>query len=286
MTTIAPKLLFQNAIRELEGIYGDRESQSIIFMLMAHLYQYSRMDVLMDKPLDNFNQLQWDIAIQKLKQQVPIQYVIGAAWFLDREFMVNAAVLIPRLETEELVNLIIQDHDKNQAINILDLGTGSGCIAISLKLAFPNAKVYALDISSEAVQVAKQNAKILGAEIHFIQGDMRNITEKLPLFDVIVSNPPYVTAAEKSLMNVNVLEHEPHVALFVEDNHPLEFYEAIGVFGQKQMKATSKIYLEINEHFGQETKSMLYDLGYENIELIKDIHEKDRMVKASFSVEC
>jgi release factor glutamine methyltransferase len=284
MTTIAPKLLFQNAIRELEGIYGDRESQSIIFMLMAHLYQYSRMDVLMDKPLDNFNQLQWDIAIQKLKLQVPIQYVIGAAWFLDREFMVNAAVLIPRLETEELVNLIIQDHDKNQAINILDLGTGSGCIAISLKLAFPNAIVYALDISGEALQVAKQNAKNLGAEILFIQDDMRNITEELPLFDVIVSNPPYVTAAEKSLMNVNVLEHEPHVALFVEDNHPLEFYEAIAIFGQKKMKSTSKIYLEINEHFGPETKSMLYDLGYENIELSKDIHEKDRMVKASFSV--
>ena len=286
MTTIAPKLLFQNAIRELEGIYGDRESQSIIFMLMAHLYQYSRMDVLIDNPLDNFNQQHWDIAIQKLKQQVPIQYVIGAAWFLDREFKVNAAVLIPRLETEELVNLIIQDHDKNQAINILDLGTGSGCIAISLKLAFPNAKVYALDISGEALQVAKQNAKNLGAEILFIQDDMRNITEELPLFDVIVSNPPYVTVAEKRLMNVNVLEHEPHVALFVEDNHPLEFYESIAVFGQKQMKATSKIYLEINEHFGQETKSMLYDLGYENIELIKDIHEKDRMVKASFSVEC
>ena len=189
MTTIAPKLLFQNAIRELEGIYGDRESQSIIFMLMAHLYQYSRMDVLIDNPLDNFNQQHWDIAIQKLKQQVPIQYVIGAAWFLDREFKVNAAVLIPRLETEELVNLIIQDHDKNQAINILDLGTGSGCIAISLKLAFPNAKVYALDISGEALQVAQQNAKNLGAEILFIQDDMRNITEELPLFDVIVSNP-------------------------------------------------------------------------------------------------
>jgi release factor glutamine methyltransferase len=280
METIGAKSVFNNALQAISGVYEERECQSVIFMLFAQRFQFSRMDVLMDKPILNFNQEDWAHAITRIKQHEPIQYILGIAWFLDRAFDVNANVLIPRVETEELVNLILRHTSKEKPLNIIDLGTGSGCIAISLKLALPHATVYALDVDEGALAVAKQNAQKMGAEIVFIHDDMRAITSQLPLLDIVVSNPPYVKEAEKKAMQNNVLDFEPHLALFVNDDNPLEFYKAIAQFGNQYLVDNAALYLEINAFLGAETKAMLQDFGYHHVEVLKDIYEKDRMVLA------
>ena len=280
METIGAKSVFHNTLQAISGVYEERECQSILFMLFAQKYQCSRMDVLMDKPIPHFNHDDWNQAIARIKQHEPIQYIMGIAWFLDRAFDVNAAVLIPRIETEELVNLILLNSSKEKPLNIIDLGTGSGCIAISLKLALPHATVYALDVDAEALAVAKQNAQKLGADIVFIHDDMRAIKTQLPLFDVVVSNPPYVRNVEKSDMQHNVLDFEPHLALFVDDEHPLAFYEAIAQFGNTYLTDNASLYLEINTFLGAETKAMLHGFGYQNVEVLKDIYDKDRMIIA------
>ena len=276
------KTLFQNAVNELLGVYPDREAQSIIFILFENFYGLRRIDVMMDKAIADFDQVKYNQAIERLKKAEPIQYVLENAWFLDRQFYVNSSVLIPRNETEELVQMIISNHKNDSSLNIIDLGTGSGCIAISLKLALPNANVYALDISKEALEIAKKNAQNLGVEINFLNADMRVEISDLPTFDIVVSNPPYVTMSEKKVMNTNVLAYEPHLALFVEDTHPLEFYEAIADFGESRLNPQGKLYLEINEHLGPETATMLQQKGYSNVEIIQDIHSKNRMISASF----
>ena len=276
------KTLFQNAVNELLGVYPDREAQSIIFILFENFYGLRRIDVMMDKAIADFEEAKYNQAIERLKKAEPIQYVLENAWFLDRQFYVNSSVLIPRNETEELVQMIISNHKNDSSLNIIDLGTGSGCIAISLKLALPQANVYSLDISVDAINVAKKNAQNLGAEINFLNADMRAYISELPAIDIVVSNPPYVTMSEKKVMNTNVLAYEPHLALFVEDAHPLEFYEAIADFGKSKLNLQGKVYLEINEHLGPETAKMLQQKGYSNVEIIQDIHSKNRMIKADY----
>ena len=278
---ISSKQLFQDSVHDLEGVYENRECQSLIFLLMESVFQLSRFEIITDKEITNFNQVEWTIAIGKLQKQIPVQYVTQTAWFLDRPFFVTNSVLIPRNETEELVNLIIKNHSSQKEFNILDLGTGSGCIAISLKLAFPHANVYALDISEDALKVAKKNADKFQADVTFINADMRAINLELPQFDVIVSNPPYVKMEEKKTMKTNVLANEPHLALFVENDFPLEFYESIADLGNKILKSNAYLYLEINESLGNETATMLVEKGYKNIEIIKDIFDKDRMIMAN-----
>lgn len=276
------KILFQSAVNELLEVYPDRESQSIIFILIENFYGLRRIDVMMDKAIADFDEVKYNQAIERLKKAEPIQYVLENAWFLDRQFYVNSSVLIPRNETEELVQMIISNHKNDSSLNIIDLGTGSGCIAISLKLALSQATVYALDISKEALEVAQKNAQNLGAEINFLNADMRTKIPDLPAFDIIVSNPPYITMSEKKVMNTNVLAYEPHLALFVEDSNPLEFYEAIADFGKSNLNPQGKVYLEINEHLGHETATMLQQKGYSQVEIIQDIHSKNRMIKADY----
>lgn len=276
------KTLFQNAVNELLGVYPDREAQSIIFIMFENFYGLRRIDVMMDKAIADFDEVKYNQAIERLKKAEPIQYVLENAWFLDRQFYVNSSVLIPRNETEELVQMIISNHKNDSSLNIIDLGTGSGCIAISLKLALSQATVYALDISKEALEIAKKNAQNLGAEINFLNADMRTEISNLPAFNIIVSNPPYVTMSEKKVMNTNVLAYEPHLALFVEDSNPLEFYEAIADFGKSNLNPQGQVYLEINEHLGPETATMLQQKGYSNVEIIQDIHSKNRMIKADY----
>jgi release factor glutamine methyltransferase len=224
--------------------------------------------------------LKYSFAVKALKQHKPIQYVLGKADFYGLKFKVNENVLIPRPETEELVALIINEN-KAANLSILDIGTGSGCIAISLAKHIVGSKVSAIDISEKALEIAKQNAKFNQVEIEFIQQDILNPAEHFQQFDIIVSNPPYVRDLEKQEMTSNVLDFEPHLALFVSDENPLVFYNAIADFAKTHLTPSGKLYFEINEYLGEETKKLLTDKGFKNVELIKDLNGKNRILRAS-----
>jgi len=222
-------------------------------------------------------------ALELLKQQKPIQYIIGETEFYGLPFKVNESVLIPRPETEELVEWVLKHADSNESINILDIGTGSGCIAISLAKNLPNAKVYALDVSAKALKTAKKNADLNEVNVEFIEVDiLKNGDGVLGAdvkFDIIVSNPPYVREQEKDMMKPNVLENEPHLALFVKDENPLLFYEAITKYASKNLARVGQLFFEINEYLGSDMITLLQDNNFRNIESKQDIFKKDRMIK-------
>jgi len=190
--------------------------------------------------------------------------------------------LIPRPETEELVDWIVKDSKNSSSIRIIDIGTGSGCIAISLAKNLPNAEVFAIDISPEALKIAKHNAKINSVKVHFIETDILNTTTLSNTFDVIVSNPPYVRELEKEQMQQNVLANEPHIALFVKNENPLLFYNKISDLAKTHLLKNGDLYFEINQYLGIETKALLKSKGFKNIELKKDIYAVNRMIKASY----
>ncbi len=225
--------------------------------------------------------LQFRAAIQKLQNHEPVQYIIGEAHFYGLIFKVDSNVLIPRPETEELVHLIIKNH-QNKPMKILDIGTGSGCIPVSLKKHLPLAVLSALDISGGALEVAKANAGINEVDVTFFQDDALNLdTDKHQLYDVIVSNPPYVALSGKAQMGENVINHEPHLALFVPDEHPLLFYDKISDFALTNLKKTGSLYLEINQTLGEDTASLLENKGF-RAEIIKDINNNERIISAQF----
>jgi len=222
--------------------------------------------------------------MKELINKKPIQYIIGKSWFNGREYIVNPNVLIPRPETEELCNIIYLDSSKHRynEMTILDIGTGSGCIAIDLKLKFPYAGVMAVDISPMALTVAIQNAKLHSAEITFLE---LNILEpdkwkQLASYDIIVSNPPYVLEGEKGKIETKVTGYEPSTALFVPDVDPLRYSKAIMRFATKHLKRSGKLYVEINERFGEETAELIKNSGFEKVEIVKDFFGKERFVKA------
>jgi release factor glutamine methyltransferase len=279
-------MTFQEAqtqfIQDLEVIYDHRESEQITQLVLEKLTGWDRIkfslfknDVLSDNQMTILDK--WR---RELLQNRPVQYVIGEAWFVHYAFYVNENVLIPRPETEELVDWVYNDY-KEQQVSILDIGTGSGCIAISLKKLLPKDNVFGLDISDNALNVAKKNASDLDADVQFLQ---RNILESNVLengkWDIIVSNPPYIRPSEQLEMRGNVLDFEPHLALFIEENDPLLFYRTIAELGTKHLHKNGALYFEINESFGQDVVSLLQDLGYTNVELKKDLQGKDRMTKA------
>jgi release factor glutamine methyltransferase len=229
--------------------------------------------------------LKFNFAVKQLKQQRPVQYILGKADFYKLQFVVNEQVLIPRPETEELVDLIIRELKQTNAPDILDIGTGSGCIAITLKKNLPAATVAALDVSEGALKVAMQNAVSNQVAVSFFQQDILK-TNTLPeavfrQFDCIVSNPPYICISEKKEMDKNVLEHEPHLALFVPDEDPLLFYKAIADFALNHLKPKGKLYFEINAAYGLETKQMLEKKGFKNVILISDLNNKNRILQGS-----
>ena len=237
-----------------------------------------------DKTVSESDLLKFHFAVKDLKRGRPIQYVIGKSWFYGMEFIVTNDVLIPRPETEELVKLVIDDAKKHpESFSILDIGTGSGCIAVALKRKLPRCHVYALDISDEALKVAKQNAEKNNCEIHFMEGDILDSSclAKIPACSVIVSNPPYVKKSEMNSMHRNVVEYEPHTALFVSDENALVFYRAIAQAGKEKLKSGGTVYVEINETLGLETAILFQKEGYADVQLIKDMQGKDRMIKAS-----
>ena len=274
------KDLFYN---ELHSIYPNTEILSFFNILMEEVLGLNRIEIAfnLNKSIDQKSVTVLQNALKQLKTQVPIQYIIGSTTFCDLKFKVSNDVLIPRPETEELVQWIIDDFKNQKPIKILDIGTGSGCIAISLAKFLPNAELYAMDISEKAIEMAKQNAKLNNVDINFIQADILALQQLNQSFDCIVSNPPYVQNQEKNQMEKNVLDFEPHQALFVPDNNPLIFYNAIAAFAQNHMNKNSSLYFEINRLFGAKIIEMLQNKGFNQVILKQDFYNADRMIKAT-----
>lgn len=259
---------------ELVDLYDISEAKAIIALYLEAI------NIDINAPAISINQDIYSDALIQLKAGKPVQQIIGQAYFWDRFYKVNEHTLIPRPETEELMYWIKQMQFKNIR-NIIDIGTGSGCIACTLKLFFPEANVYALDISADALAIAQTNASNNNLNIHFIKGDILSDSfAALPQFDLIVSNPPYITSEEKAAMHTNVLEHEPHTALFVTNNDALQFYKAIALFSEKYLVENGHIFLELNKDYGKATQLHYDALGYQT-ELKQDMQSNDRMLMAS-----
>jgi len=254
------------------------EAHAIALALMEKYYDFTLTDILSEKEIEIKN---LDEIIARLNQHEPLQYVLGDAEFFGRKFIVNPSVLIPRPETELLVYEVLKMKLKSP--RILDIGTGSGCLAITLNLEIPNSKVYAIDVSQNSLDTAIINSKKLGADVSFLPNDfLKNIPSIDPV-EVIVSNPPYIRNSEKTSMSSNVLNYEPHLALFVSDRDPLIFYQAIASKSKTLLKPFGKIFVEINESFGNEVKELFKSHGLEEVKIIKDLDGKDRIVTASKS---
>lgn len=266
--------LFKNIISRLEPLYGVGEANAIARRLLEDGYGLTRRDLMLNPEMELTDDIVQKIQsqIRELEQERPVQYIVGFEEFLSRRFIVNESVLIPRQETEELVRLMINECSGR----ILDIGTGSGAIAISLSLGVENSIVEAWDISPEALDVARLNAERLGANVRFAQVDILNVEYTGEKWDVIVSNPPYVLNSEKEYMKRNVTDYEPNGALFVPDDDPLIFYKAITNFASRNLSSKGRLYFEINQKFAQEIVALLVD--FENIRVIKDIHGADRMI--------
>ena len=279
--------LKQLFVSSLDSLYPLEEIQSFFNLLVEQHLNLSRIEVALqpDKDISEEEVLTFENAILRLKNFEPIQYIISNTEFFGLPFMVDKSVLIPRPETEELVAWITSEN-QGKEITILDIGTGSGCIAITLAHQISNSKVNAIDISKKALKIAKQNAVSNNVSVNFMEVDVLQFENSKELqnhkeskFDVIVSNPPYVRASEKELMQSNVLMHEPEIALFVEDEDPLLFYRRIAQLCKEYLKSEGKLFFEINEYLGKDMKKMLEEEGFINIEIRKDIFDKDRMIK-------
>ena len=272
---------------QLQSLYDERESAAIAHELMSHITALDKIQRLIykEKTFTEAEQLRFDSAAEALLKGEPIQYVTGSSWFLGREFSVNNNVLIPRPETEELVQWIYEDRKMERVpLSILDIGTGSGCIAISLKLLLPFANVTAIDVSRGAMEVAKSNAAGLGADVNWIELDFLDPAahNKLGVHDVIVSNPPYIRAGDKDSLHINVRNFEPALALFVPDDDRLVFYRAIAQFGKTHLNAGGAIYCETEATHALACRELFFEMGYtENAELRKDMHGNWRMLKTT-----
>ena len=275
--------ILQNIRKSLSGFYPDNEISGLVRLLIEHVTKSSMPALLSDKntKITSEEVLKIDKIVERLQRFEPIQYILGETEFYGLPFMVNQDVLIPRPETEELVELILNENKETQPC-ILDIGTGSGCIAISLQKHLLEASVTAWDISEKALAIAALNSKSNAVNVSFNQV---NILSDYPTdysFDIIVSNPPYVLDSEKTDMHANVLDYEPHTALFVTDNDPLLFYNRIADVAIQLLVNGGKLYFEINRAKGPETTKMLENKNFSEIRLIKDISGNDRMVRAQY----
>jgi len=274
---------------ELDAIYGKDEADSFFDMLLNAYLGFSRIDLVLNPNLTITKTEEQPLfeALSRLKQEEPIQYIIGNTEFYGIKLKVNEHTLIPRPETEELVDWILKEtKNLKSEISILDIGTGSGCSAIALAKNLSNARVFTIDVSEEALKVAKENAKLNDVKVEFIHQDILSsshnkfdsVSQKL---DIIVSNPPYVRMLEKAEIKNNVLNYEPHLALFVEDNDPLLFYKTITKFAVENLSPNGQLFFEINQYLGKEMVRLLEVHGFKNIELRKDLFGNDRMIKAT-----
>jgi release factor glutamine methyltransferase len=275
-------------IQMLTSIYGEGEAESFFYLILEEKQQLKRIDLALHPDLQfSLEEIAvWNLILEQLKLEIPIQYLLGKTSFYGLDFEVNENVLIPRPETEELVDWIISNTLKSRrssSIKILDIGTGSGCIAVSLAKNLPNAQVFAIDVSEKALTTAKKNAESNAVEVTFIS---QNILETVDLgqeYDIIVSNPPYVRNLEKEEIKKNVLDNEPHLALFVEDDDALIFYRKIAELAQRNLTGSGQLYFEINQYLGKEMIYLLEVMNFKNIVLRKDIYENDRMIQGSLS---
>ena len=299
---------------QLTTLYPKTEIDTFFFLLMEEYLGFQRIDTVLksDFEITNDKLSQLNSAIERLKKEEPIQYILGKTEFYGFPFLVDENTLIPRPETEELVEWILSEiKDERQktkdivssavekSLHILDIGTGSGCIPVSLAKHLPNATISAVDVSTKALHIAEQNATLNNVDINFIEQDILQVeslnviankvitSSQTPRndikFDVIVSNPPYVRELEKIEIKNNVLENEPHLALFVDDNNPLIFYSKIADLAKKHLSKNGLLFFEINQYLGKETVEMLEEKGFTNIELRKDLFGNDRMVKTSIN---
>ena len=266
---------------ELTPVFHKTEVESFFYLLSEQFLGFSKSEILlsMNKSISESEMLLFHYAIKDLKLEKPVQYITGNQYFYENEFLVNEHTLIPRPETEELVDLIIKENKDFEGV-ILDIGTGTGVIAISLDLKLTNSKVTAFDVSNEALKQAEKNKIVLNSKVVFLYQDILNSDYKGDKFDIIVSNPPYVKMEEKELMNSNVLDYEPHLALFVENNNALIFYIKIIEFALEYLNPKGKLYFEINEQYGKEIAELLQN-NFQDIGIVKDIYGKDRIVKAT-----
>lgn len=273
----------------LSAIYEEREAKSLTWLsiqFVCHVDRAKYLSMREEEPnkadLESLKSI-----LKQLKKGIPIQYVLGEADFYDLKFKVNPSVLIPRSETEELVDWAIitirEMNGEHESLKILDIGTGSACIPISIKKFITLADVTAIDISKEALNTAIKNAELNQVAVKFIEYDILNPTKKELIsskYDIIISNPPYVTNSEKSKMHQNVLNHEPHIALFVPDEDALVFYSSIADFALKNLNKNGFLFLEINEAYGNNTVDLLLNKGFKSAEIRQDMYGKDRMIKA------
>lgn len=282
---------------ELNGLYEPGEIEEFIFYSFAGILGYSRSELSLnaETTITESELLKLNAIVKRLKKQEPIQYILQEAWFFGMKLKVSPAVLIPRPETEELVEWILKNGNASRTkkaaserLKILDIGTGSGCIAIALKKQIAEAEVFALDISTDALDMAKQNAELNSVLVNFIEADILSKSglaadlgrQDVNGFDLIVSNPPYVPESEKKSLRSNVLHFEPHRALFVADDDPLLFYRKISEFAKAMLRPGGSLFFEVNESKGTEIADLLRLEGFSTVEVKKDINGKDRMIRA------
>lgn len=269
--------------QELTPIYDAGEAESFFYLILEEKMQLKRIDLALHPDL-NFSEKEivvWNSILQQLKKEIPIQYLLGKTSFYGLDFEVNENVLIPRPETEELVDWIIKSNSKSKNykdLKILDIGTGSGCIAVSLAKNIPNSQVYAVDVSEKALATAKKNAELNNVKITFSNQNILKTEDLKQQFDIIVSNPPYVRNLEKEEIKKNVLDNEPHLALFVEDNDALIFYRKIAKLAQINLSENGQLFFEINQYLAKEMVELLEKMNFKNVELRKDIYGNDRMI--------
>ena len=279
----------------LKHLYPTSEIDSFFFLILEEYMDLKRIDVVLksDFYLDKKSLNLMQIATKQLEQEIPIQYIIGKTEFFGLPFNVNKEVLIPRPETEELVEQVLNEvsliktcktstdlASKEKQFKILDIGTGSGCIAISLKKQLPSSEISAMDVSDKALHIANKNALLNQVDINFIHQDILKTNYLDKLYNVIVSNPPYVRELEKKEIKNNVLNNEPHLALFVDNKNPLLFYNKIAELAKKFLTKNGQLHFEINQYLGKETIKLLAEKGFKNIQLKKDIFGNDRIVTA------
>ena len=293
-------MTYRELCQRLASVYDMDEARAVVRLLLGERFGLSMADILCDKvtELSADDRTDLEKMMLRLENGEPVQYVLGSTMFCGRQFFVNESVLIPRPETEELCRWMVEERglrNEEREVRILDIGTGSGCIAITLAAEMPDAQVSAWDISEQALAVARKNADSIGVKVNFEQVDVLNLSSasQSPLsigrggggeaFTHIVSNPPYICDNEKSSMKPHVLEHEPHVALFVPDDDPLLFYRAIADFAIQSLEPDGWLYFEVNPLYINDLKAVLAEKGFENIEVKIDLFGKERMIRAKKS---
>jgi release factor glutamine methyltransferase len=271
----------------LAPLYGEQEADAIASMVLTELTGYSKakLKAFVNDPLNQAQQQRAHDVLKELATGKPVQYVLGHAHFYGLDFKVSSAVLIPRPETEELVQWILETMKGSQPQIVLDIGTGSGCIPVTIKTEKPSSKLFAIDISADALAIAQANAQVNNVKVKFVEADILDLHADEIInqtYHIIISNPPYVTETDKLQMHTNVTDFEPHTALFVSDTNPLIFYKAIIDFASEHLFPGGCLFFEINESYGMETLEMMKQKGFVNAELRQDLMGKDRMIRAQW----